>query len=493
MAATTSAGEAEAERLFGLLLFDAEEALARGNAEKALVLASRAVRERPESLIARSLFERTRREMTRGKRRERLEARVAEAKALVGKGDFPGAEKIVATVLKLLPDHAAALELFAVLKERRLGGASAEAEAERELEGMLRSRARQAADQARAALAAGWSFRALMTVRRALAMVPDDPSLLALYAESLRQVDSTAGRRAIRRAAHARVLVAQGRMSSGEAAEAARILRSVLKEDPDNPEAQDALATMEQVAATAPARVASQPGVITGRFTHRKDEAPAATPAPAVPEKTPAANRGAATAAPARATGQPARAAAPARPAPSGGDGRATWGIAGAAVVVTLAVGYGALTRSAPAAVEAPSPEPPAAVTPLLEAPAETSAEPAQSLALPPGVDPALARALGETLERYAQALEAVDARRLAEARPDLGPHERRAVLVRFEGADNVATDLRVQGVARRGAVATVTIVRTDAIAGRLEPTPPVVETLRFHREAGAWVLRPAR
>jgi hypothetical protein len=34
---------AERERLFGLLLFDAEESLARGEAEKAMVLASRAV------------------------------------------------------------------------------------------------------------------------------------------------------------------------------------------------------------------------------------------------------------------------------------------------------------------------------------------------------------------------------------------------------------------------------------------------------------------
>jgi hypothetical protein len=481
MPVTTPPGEADAERLFGLLLFDAEEALARGNAEKALVLASRAVRERPESLTARSLFERTRREMTRGKRRERLEARVAEARALVEKGDFPGAEKIVATVLKLLPDHAGALELFAALKERRLGGASVEAEAERELEAMLRARARQAAGQARAAMAAGWSFRALMTVRRALAMVPDDPSLLALYAESLRQVDATAGRRAIRRAAHARVLAAQGRMSAGEAAEAARILRAVLKEDPDNPEAREALDTMEHVAATAPARVAPQAGVITGRFTHRKDE-----PALAAPPST----RAAATPAPARGVPPvaPRRAAAAAAAARSGGGPRATWGIAAAAVVVTLAVGYGVLTRNAPAAVEEP---PPATLAPRPEAPAP--APPAQALALPPGVDPGLGRAIASALDGYARALEGVDARRLAEARPDLGPHERRAVLVRYEGAENVSTDLRVEGVARRGSVATVTIVRTDAIAGRSEPTPPVVESLRFHREAGAWVLRPAR
>ena len=469
MSGTTPAGEAEAERLFGLLLFDAEEALARGNAEKALVLASRAARERPESLIARSLFERTRREMTRGKRRERLEARIVEARGLIQTGDYAGAEKIVGTVLKLLPDHAAALELFAVLKERRLGGGSVEAEAERELEAMMHSRARRAAEQARAAIAAGWSFRALMTVRRALGMVPDDPSLLALYSESLRQVDKNAGQRAIRRAAHARVLSAQGRMSAGEAAEAARILRAVLKEDPGNPEARDALATMEQVAATAPARVAAQPGLITGRFTHRKEDAPAKAPS-AAPAKvvTPAARP------------RPASARRP--------DARGPWGIAGAAVLLTCGVAYGMLTRSAPAAVPAPLTAVPATLAP---APGPSPTPPAAPAI--PGVDPALGRAIADTLAGYGRALEAVDARRLAEVRTDLGPHERRAILVRYEGADNVATDLRVRGVVRRGNQATVTVVRTDAIAGRSEPTPPVTETLRFQRESGAWVLRPAR
>ena len=485
MSGPTPTGEAEAERVFGLLLFDAEEALARGNPEKALVLASRAARERPESLIARSLFERTRREMTRGKRRERLEARVVEARGLLDRGDVAGAEKIVATVLKLLPDHARALELFGVLKERRLGSGSAEAEAERELEAMMRARARRAAEQARAAIDAGWSFRALITVRRALAMIPDDPDLLALYAQSLRQVDKTAGQRAIRRAAHARVLAAQGRMSSGEAAEAVRILRGVLKEDPGNPEARDALATMEQVAATAPARVADPPpGVITGRFTHRKDgvAAPVAAGSVAPP------------AAATRTPDPPPRAAAPRPRAPNAADPRATWAIAAAAVALTCGVGYVAMTREAPAAVEAPpAVEAPRDVNPSpLALAGPTGDEPASVPPLP-GADPALARAVAETLARYGRALEAVDARLLAEARPDLGPHERRAILVRYEGAANVATDLRVQGVVRRGAQATVSVLRTDVIAGRTEATPPVAETLRFKREGGAWVLRPGR
>src|SRR5687767_4930587 len=128
------AGAAESERLFQLLCFEAEECLARGNVEKATVHASRAVHERPGSLTARSLLDRARRELTRGKRRERLEERIVEARAKLSRGEDEAAEKIVATVLKLLPDHAAALQLFAALKERRMNSGTAEAEAERELD-----------------------------------------------------------------------------------------------------------------------------------------------------------------------------------------------------------------------------------------------------------------------------------------------------------------------------------------------------------------------
>jgi hypothetical protein len=59
-----------AARGFGLLLFEAEESLARGQVEKAVVLASRAAREQPGNLTARALYERTRRELLRGRRRE---------------------------------------------------------------------------------------------------------------------------------------------------------------------------------------------------------------------------------------------------------------------------------------------------------------------------------------------------------------------------------------------------------------------------------------
>jgi hypothetical protein len=310
---------------------------------------------------------------------------------------------------------------------------------------MMRARARRAGEQARAAIAAGWSFRALMTVRRALALVPDDAELLGLYAESLRQVDRLAGQRAIRRAAHARVLAAQGRMSAGEAAEAARILRAVLKEDPGNPEAREALKTMEDVAATAPARVTEAPGTITGRFTHRKPPAPARPPVRPVVRTTPS-------------------------PA-------ALWAMGAAAVAIAVISAH--------------------LLTGGEDSPPDRTAAPAtldpktRPIAIP-AVDPVLGQAIADALAGYGRSLETRDARLLAETRPDLGPHERRKALARYEGAENVATDFRVLDVARRADRATVSILRIDVIAGRPEPVPPASETLFFRRERGAWVLRPA-
>jgi len=217
-------------------------------------------------------------------------------------------------------------------------------------------------------------------------------------------------------------------------------------------------------------------GTITGRFQHRKEDG--AAPAPA-------ASAAAARTPPRVPTPRPAS------PPAKVSNSSATWAI-GLAAAVTLVggVGYGLMTREAPAAVE-----PPLALAAIPSPPPLAAAPPSAPSVVPaiPGADPALARKVAETLARYGRALESVDARLLAEARPDLGPHERRAILVRFEGSTNVATDLRVQNVVRRGAEATVSLVRTDVIAGRPEPTPPVAETLRFKREGGAWVLRPAR
>jgi len=146
---------------------------------------------------------------------------------------------------------------------------------------------------------------------------------------------------------------------------------------------------------------------------------------------------------------------------------RVAW-LCGLAAAVTLVggVGYGLMTREAPAAVE-----PPLALAAIPSPPPLAAAPPSAPSVVPaiPGADPALARKVAETLARYGRALESVDARLLAEARPDLGPHERRAILVRFEGSTNVATDLRVQNVVRRGAEATRSQTR-QAGAGRRAP-----------------------
>src|SRR5260221_13890001 len=140
-----------------------------------MVLASRAIKERPESFTALALLERARRELRRGKRRERLEARVEEAQGLLERGDASGAERIVTSALKLIPDHAMALALFGRIKQSRLAAGTAEAEAERELLALARGQAHQALTTARAALAAGWTRKAVLAIKRGLRLVPDDP------------------------------------------------------------------------------------------------------------------------------------------------------------------------------------------------------------------------------------------------------------------------------------------------------------------------------
>jgi hypothetical protein len=110
-----SAPATDGDRAFGLLLFEAEECLARGQGDKATVLASRAVRERPDNLTARALYERSRRELLQGRRREKLEARVREAQGLLESGQLEAANRIVTSALKLVPDHAVALALFGAI------------------------------------------------------------------------------------------------------------------------------------------------------------------------------------------------------------------------------------------------------------------------------------------------------------------------------------------------------------------------------------------
>lgn len=448
--------DAESERLFGLLLFEAEECLARGNVEKAAVHASRAVRERPDSLTARSLLDRARRELTRGKRRERLEERIVEARARLSRGEDAAAEKIVATVLKLLPDHAAALQLFSALKERRMHAGTAEAAAERELDAMARSRARRAAESARVALKAGWSFRALMTVRRALAVTPDDPDLLALYAESVRQVDRAAAQRAVRRAARVRILESRERVAAGKPEEAKRILRAVLTEDPQNREALDALGLLERAAVRVPKPVAKGAAAMTGKFSHRAGAAGLSAGPPVAAKKKPA---------------------------------RSPALIVAGAAVLLIGVASLLLLRDAPA--ESADPSPPAAV--VEDVGSAPGAADEAGLVFE-GHDPALRQAVEEVLARYARALETIDNPLLAQARPDLGAKTRAALIAGREGATNIASDLRVLEVTTRRSVATVTVRRTEVvISGRSVDRPTVVETLRFHQEGGAWVLRPSR
>jgi hypothetical protein len=136
-------------------------------------------------------------------------------------------------------------------------------------------------------------------------------------------------------------------------------------------------------------------------------------------------------------------------------------------------------------------PSPPAAVT----GDAAAAPGPADEAGLVfEGHDPELRPSVEQVLARYARALETIDGQLLAAARPDLSAKAREALIAEREGATNIASDLRVLDVSTRRSVATVTVRRTEVVvSGRMVDRPTVAETLRFHREAGAWVLRPSR
>ncbi len=229
------------DRTFGLLLFEAEESLARGAPDKSLVLASKAVKARPESLIARSLFERARREILQGRRREKLESRLREAESLLASGDLAAAEKIVTSALKLLPDHETALKLLGRIREERTRGHSAEAEAEVELLRLTAAQAQKAAEAAREALSQGWNRRAFLQVRRGLRLMPDHPELLALLRETQGGLEQLAAERTRRRALLAQLRDGLELLAAGDLEASLRILRAVLAEDPDNVRAQAAV------------------------------------------------------------------------------------------------------------------------------------------------------------------------------------------------------------------------------------------------------------
>jgi tetratricopeptide (TPR) repeat protein len=493
----------ETDRQLGLMLFDAEEHLARGAPEKAVVAASRAVRERPESLTARALLDRARRTLLSGRRLQKLESRVAEAEALLSRGDLAGADRIVTSALKLIPTHPLALALYGTLRERRYARGTAEAEAERELEQLARSRARQSLDSARSALAKGWEPRAVHILRRALRLAPDEPELLAMLGEIEQSVEQRSRERARRRVLSAQVRDGLELLADGRLEESRATIEAVLREDPEHERAQRAI---DEVRAAWLRRASPRAAAVQDALPSPRPVVPAARPglSGSIPE---------AGSAPARREPPPAwqapqpvtPAAARPRPpirkpltAPSERSGagvvapevmlprtmrRATpfvFVVAGAAVVI----GVMSVWLLAPPKPPAPRPTPESTIAPPTPKPTE-----------PPGpltpLDPALRQAIESAIALYAKALESADVGLLAQARPDLAPSEREVRLAPFRGALNAATDIRVIDVTASPMSVVVQILRTDVIVGgSSQPQPPTEETLRFERRGGTWALR---
>jgi tetratricopeptide (TPR) repeat protein len=515
----------------GLLLFEAEEALARGQPDKALVVASRAVKERPDSLTARALVERSRRILLRGRRREHLERRVGEAEGLLQGGDLRAAERIVNSALKLVPDHTRALALFSRLRQQRLAAGTAEAEAEQELHRLAQERAGRALEGARRAALSGWERKALLSVRRGLSLVPDDPALLAFY----RELESSSVQRD---AARARVraqlfqlragldLLQQGRLD-----DSLRILRALLREDPDNVRAQSAIQQVRQawlrarggaVGAPAPAvaaKVAASPPAAKAAVPPPPIKAPAPPPTappkasptpsrplppPAPPPVRPEPPRAATMASPG---GAPPPAAAARRPfvslpAPARGAtpvaapevhrpvrrrrGRTPLVLVlGGAAAFAAVIGIVFMGRESPGdgRRSGESPSAPPGTQP-------TRSSPEREAILGPliDLDPALQSAVEEALASYAHALESGDEARLARARPDLSSGDRQSRITPFVGVVDAHVDLRVLEVSVGGDTAAVKIERTDLVG---QPQPRVAtETLRFLNRNGEWFLR---
>jgi len=497
------------ERALGLALFEAEECLARGSPDKALVLASKAVKDRPDSLTARALLERARRELLRGRRRERLEARVQDAGRFVDKGDLDGAERIVVSALKLIPDHTLALGLFARIKQQRLGAGTAEAEALRELERLAHAQARKALETARAALAGGWERRAFFALRQGLRHAPGDPELLALLREAQKSLERLDLVRARRHALTAQVRAGLDLLAQGQLEESLRILRAVLREDPDNSRAQTAVRQVRQVWLTR-AEFASATGRAVAAAEPPPRQAPREPPQPLSDEAPTPPPAAATVAAPPQPAPRPLRPPARARAAPAlesdlsripveirlpATRRRATpvtWVVAGgvgiAAIMAWIVLGG----RAVPTPSTAVPPETTQAAGGTSVADSGTQPGPPASEEGPgpwSGVAPDLRAATESRLASYAQALERADDALLASARPDLSPEQRRRALAPFRNALNAATDLRVLQVATLGDAAEVVVLRSDFIVGR-PPTPPLEETLRFRRTGGRWVLR---
>jgi hypothetical protein len=474
----------------------AEECLLRGQPDKAEELASRALAARPDSLEAKAVLDRARRQHARQRRRSRQEQRLQQAQAMLETGDAAGAEKLVGSVLKRMPGHAGALALFGRLKGRRLAKGDAEAEAEQELARLAQAQARRAVEAARAARGAGWDRKALLALRRGLHLVPDDPELLAVLRETEHALDRAGARR---RAGDAQVRAALERLKAGRHEEALESLRSLLRQDPDNVRAQAAIQEVRRAflarspAPSPPAPPAAKPAAPVPPAPLSRAPIP---PAPRVPR--PPAPVAARPPTPLPAPPPPAPPRTPgsrphfvAAPLPEIALRRTRKGtplllvLGSAAVVIGILIAF----TSRPSARPAPAATLPA--SPPATAPSST----APSATLPPAgplsaADPEVREAVETTLAAYARALESQDAELLARARPDLTAAERERLLAPFRGAVNVATDLRVLDVIPSRGLVVVPVLRTDVIiGGRGAPASPVEETLRFERREGGWRL----
>jgi tetratricopeptide (TPR) repeat protein len=488
-------------------LFEAEECLARGQPDKALVLASRAVKERPDSLTARALLDRARRETLRGRRRERLDTRVQDASGKVDAGDLDGAERIVTSALKLVPDHELALELLARIKQQRLGGDTAEAEALRELERLAGMSARKALESARTALAAGRNRQAFLAVRQGLRNAPGDSELLELMRDTQKSIELLERERARRHALNAQVRAGLDLLARGSIEESLRILRVVLNEEPDNARAQAAVQQVRKVWLT---RVEFATALGAGEELER----PASEAPPAPVPTDPVVPRAARRVPPPRTPPAPTRDArhVPVELRLPATRRRATPValVLGGGALIVAALGWLMFSGRAPlrqapppavlAELPAPSAETPAAVEPASLDPVPSSAptpgpgpaDPASALEAPgPWSDapPELRAAAESRLTAYARALETADPQLLAVARPDLTSAQRKRALEPFLDALSAAIDLRVLRVAARADDAEVVVRRSDVI-GDGPRRAPVEETLRFRREGGEWVLR---
>jgi hypothetical protein len=478
----------EEERVFSLSLFEAEELLARGAGAKALVIASRAVKERPDSLTARALMERARRELLRGRKREKLESRLREAEAALGAGDLKAAERVILSALKVVPDHDLAQELFRRLKEARISQGAIEVEAEEELQRLAQAEVKRAVEAARAAREAGWEAKALLSIRRGLRVVPDAPELLGLLSETQESVDAGESDRSRRHALAAQVRAGQELLRRGQIGESLKILRAVLAEDPHNARAQAAIQEVRQVwlarsggpqkRAQAQPAAAEHPGPLRGVLDVPE------TVVLARPEAPP----------------EPIEPRLPVRPRPS--ELRIPTEIRlprtlQRATPLSLVLGCGALVAlGVVVTLWRGSPSPPA------PSPSETA--PAVRLATGEGksadpslladLEPTLRQTIEDTLSGFTRALETRDAALLARVRPDLTPQERQDLLAPFEGALDATVSLRVLDVATRGDEVEVDTLRRETIVrSNSAPRPPSEEILRFDRRKGVWVLRPSR